>query len=175
MKRGAGALFLGVTMSACMAAEPAQVVVDVTTTNSAAAEPTVLADADLDTVTAAGVLVNVNSVVAALGGRARTLTNADTFAVVGKRFDLGVGLTFGHGYACCGEDADVKVGSAVLGVGEIVREGTRGLKSDDGISAQGLAAGYVVALSFHEPLLKLGELRPALADVRSKLRGTGAQ
>lgn len=139
-----------------------------------AAEPRVLDDLELDGVTAAGVFVDVDSVAAAFGDRTRTLTDARTVAVPGGWFDLGVGLTLGHGFACCGEAADVAVGSTAVGVGDIVHRGTRAFKDHDGISAQGLSAGYVVAVSFNEPLLS-HNLRPALASVRSKLRDSGAE
>jgi hypothetical protein len=117
----------------------------------AAAGPQLLEDQQLDAVTAGGVLVDVSSFAGAFGDRARTLTDAKTFAVIKRNYDLGVGLTFGHGYACCGEPAAVEVGSSVLGVGDIVRRGTRALKYDDNSHAQGLSAGYVVALTFKEP------------------------
>jgi hypothetical protein len=142
------------------------VVLAMTTSASLADEPTVLSDLELDAVTAAGVFVDVNSFVAGIGNRTRTLTDADTFAVTGERYDLGVGLTLGHAYACCGEDADVEVGSTASGVGDIVRRGTRTFKADDGVSAEGLSAGYVIALSFKEPLLRSREVRPALDDLR---------
>jgi hypothetical protein len=146
----------------------AAVVLVLTTSAGVAQEATVLTDRDLDAVTAAGVAVDVNSLAAAFGDRTRTLTDADTFTVAGKSFDLGVGLTLAHAYGCCGEEADVEVGSSALGAGEIVRHGTRALKYDDGYSAQGLAAGYVIVLTFNEPLLR--ELGPTLDDAANELR-----
>ena len=151
----------------------AAVVLVMTTSAGVADEATVLTDLELDAVTAAGVLAEVNSLASAFGDRTRTLTDADTFAVTGKSFDLGVGLTIGHGYGCCGEEADVVVGSAVDGVGQIVRRGTRNVKYDDGHSAQGLAAGYVIAVSLKQPLLR--ELRPALDEVRDGLRSAAGK
>ena len=153
----------------------AAVVLGMTTSAGVAEELTVLSDLELGAVTAAGVLVDVSSTAVARGDLTRILTDADTFAVIGEKFDVGVGVTLGHAFACCGEDADVEVGSAVLGVGDIVRRGTRALKHDDGSSAQGLSAGYVVAVSFNEPLLMPGELRPALANARSVIRGSAAK
>lgn len=128
----------------------------------AAADPRVLGDLELDGVTAAGVFVDVDSIAAAFGDRTRTLTDARTVAVPGRLFDLGVGLTFGHGFACCGNAADVEVGSTVRGAGDIVHRGTRVSKSHDGISALGLSTGYVVAVSFNQPLLSVKQ-RPPLA------------
>jgi hypothetical protein len=148
----------------------AAVVLGMTTSPSLADEPMVLSDQQLDAVTAAGVLVDVDSFATAFGDRIFPLTKSDTFAVKEKGYDLAVGLTLGHAYACCGEKADVDVGSTASGVGDIVRRGTRTLKADDGISAEGLSAGYVVALSFKEPLLRAWVQRPTLDGLRS---GTG--
>jgi hypothetical protein len=145
----------------------AAVVLVLTTSAAVAQEATVLTDSELDAVTAAGVAVDVNSLAAAFGDRTRTLTDADTFTIVGNSFDLGVGLTLGHAYGCCGEQADVVLGSSALGAGEIVRQGTRVLKYDDGYAAEGLSSGYVIALSFKEPLLR--QLRPALDEAANSL------
>lgn len=116
-----------------------------------AAEPRVLGDLELDGVTAAGVFVDVDSVAAAFGDHTRALTDARTVAVPGRWFDLGVGLTRGQGFACCGEAADVEVGSTAVGMGDIVHRGTRAFKRNDGFLALGLSAGYVVAVSFRKP------------------------
>lgn len=153
----------------------AAVVLGVTTSASMAKEPAVLSDFDLDAITAAAVAVDVGSIAVTRGDRTRLFTAADTLAVAGEDFDLGVGLTFGHGFACCGDEAEVGVASAALGVGEIVHSGTRTLKHDDGVVAQGLSAAYVVALSPHEPLLRLRNLRPALADVGNRLRPSATE
>lgn len=138
-----------------------------------AAEPRVLGEAALDGVTAAGVFVQVDSAAAAIGDRTRTLTDARTLTLPGSWFDLGVGLTLGHAFACCGEDADVAVGSTATGAGDIVHRGTRAAKHDDGTSAEGLSAGYVVAISFRQPLLSQN-LRIPLESVRRQPRASGA-
>lgn len=138
----------------------------------AAAEPQLLEDQQLDAVTAGGVLVDVNSFAGASGDYGRTRTDAKTFAVVGPSYDLGVGLTFGHSFACCDQAAAVEVGSSVLGVGDIVNRGIGSSKYNDGHSVQGLSGGYVVALKIKEPFL---QLRAALADASSKLRDSGAE
>jgi hypothetical protein len=126
------------------------------------AEPTVLSDSELDAITAAGVLVDVRSVVAAFGDATRTLTDAKTFAIAGEGFDLGVGRTVGQALACCGEEADVEVGSAVFGVGNIVRRSTRAVKNGNRFLVHGLSAGFVVAVSFDGRLAALRDVRPAL-------------
>ena len=149
------------------------VVLVMTTSASLAEEPTVLSDQELDTVTAAGAFVDVASFAHGFGDRVFPFTDSDTFAITGKSYDLAVGLTLGQAYACCGEAADVDVGSTVTGVGDIVRRGTRYFKADDGISAEGLSAGYVVALSLKDPLLRSAlvmpkDLRNVTSDLQAK-------
>jgi hypothetical protein len=131
-----------------------------------AAEPQVLSDLELDAITAAGVLVDVSSFAAGLGDGARTHTDAITFALSGERFDLGIGFTVGQALACCGEKADVDVGSAVLGVGDFVHGATHTVKHFSPFLIRGFSMGFVLAVSFkslvrdqHLPMLR--ELRPA--------------
>jgi hypothetical protein len=143
----------------------AALVLGMSTSASFAGEPKVLSDLELETVTAAGVLVDVNSVAAAFGDSTRSFTDANTSVIDGKSLDLGIGLTTGQALACCGEDASVQIGSAVQGVGDIVQRGTRVLRYDDGISVEGLSAGFVVAVSYKDPLTAAQELRPALLSV----------
>lgn len=153
------------------------IVLGLMTPGSVVAEPKVLADWELDSITAAGVLVDVSSIAAALGDFAKTKTDADTFAFGGKTLDLGIGITIGQALACCGEDADVEVGSAVLGIGDIVHGTTHRVKHDGRHLAYGLSVGFVVALSFEdhfatardEHLAMLKELRAALADFHFEL------
>jgi hypothetical protein len=143
----------------------------------AMAEPQVLADWELDSITAAGVLVDVSSIAAALGDFAKAKTDANTFAFDGKTLDLGVGITMGQALACCGEEADVEVGSAVLGIGDIVHGVTHAVEHDGRPLAYGLSLGFVIALSFdrhfaldrEEHLAMLQELRAALADFHFEL------
>jgi hypothetical protein len=143
----------------------------------AMAEPKVLADWELDSITAAGVLVDVSSIAAALGDFAKAKTDADTFAFDGKTLDLGVGITMGQALACCGEEADVEVGSAVLGIGDIVHGFTHRVEHDGRSLAHGLSVGFVLAMSFENHsatvrdahLAMLKELRAALADFHFEL------
>jgi hypothetical protein len=143
----------------------------------AMAEPQVLADWELDSITAAGVLVDVSSIAAALGDFAKAKTDADTFAFGGKHLDLGVGITMGQAIACCGKDADVEVGSVVLGIGDIVHGVTHAVEHDGGPLAYGLSVGFVIAMSFKkhpatvrdEHVAMLKELRAALADFHFEL------
>jgi hypothetical protein len=150
----------------------AAAVVGLATSAGAAGEPTVLSDLELDAVTAAGVLLDVSSIAAALGDFANANTDANTFAFDGKTLDLGVGTTIGQALACCGEDADVEVGSAALGIGDIVHGVTHAVEHDGRPLAYGLSVGFVIALSFKEHpatvrderVAMLEELRAALAD-----------
>lgn len=171
MKKAAAAVVLGITTSACAAPEPAAVMESMTRPTGVAAGPTVLADSQLDSVTAAGVLVDVNSIAVALGDFAHAQTDANTFAFSGKYLDLGVGITEGRAFACCGEDADVEVGSAVLGVGDIVHGAAYSIEHDGLPRAYGLSAGFVVALSLERQRLRLQELRGALGQLRDALGG----
>jgi hypothetical protein len=59
----------------------------------------------------------------------------------------------------------VQIGSAVQGVGDIVQRATRVLRFDDGISVEGLSAGFVVAVSYKDPVTAAQELRPALLSM----------
>jgi hypothetical protein len=161
----AAAAVLGLTTSACAAPEPGAAVVNGTRSAGGIAQPTVLADSELDSVTAAGVLVNVGSFATALGDFADTRTDANTFVFGGEHFDLGVGITTGQAFACCGEDADVEVGSAVLGIGDIVHGVAHGIEHDRGLPAYGFSVGLVVAISFEKRLAMLEELRAALTDL----------
>jgi hypothetical protein len=147
----------------------AALVLGMTTSISVAGEPKVLSDLELETITAAGVLVDVNSIAAAFGDSTRSFTDANTSVTEGKSLDLGIGLTTGQALACCGEDASVQISSAVQGVGDIVQRGTRVLRFDDGISVEGLPAGFVVAVSFKDPLTMVQELHPMLMNVHSDL------
>jgi hypothetical protein len=139
----------------------AAVMLGLTSSVGVAGEPRVLSDLELQRVTAAGVFVDVSSIATAFGGRAHTVTNANTFVVKGKWLDLGIGVTAGQALACCGEEADVEVKSAVLGRGDSVYGGARVLRYDDGIASHGSSAGFVVAVSYKDLGGWLGKLGPA--------------
>jgi hypothetical protein len=153
-------------------AAAAAVLLVMMTPTGLAAEPRVLGEPELDGVTAAGVFVGVDSVAAALGDRTFVFTDSRTVTIPGTWFDLGIGLTLGQGYACCGEAADVAVGSTAVGAGDIVRQGTRQSSRDDGVLAQGLSAAFVVTVSLKQPLLS-HSTRPAVPAVRTELRDSG--
>jgi hypothetical protein len=155
------------------------------TTSAVADERTILSDLELDAITASGVLVDVDSIAAALGDLAHTRADADTL-VINEDFDLGVGFTIGQALACCGEDADVEVGSTVLGVGDIVHGTTHHVEHEGRRLAYGFSVGLVLAMSFENApatvrvahLAMLNALRSALADFHFELPDTvmaGAQ
>ena len=146
-------------------------------TSAVADEPMVISDYELDSITAAGILIDVNSVVAALGDFGNTRTDASTSVFSGEHLDVGVGITTGQALACCGQYADVEVGSAVLGTGDIVHGTTHRVKHDGRRLAYGLSVGFVLAASFENHsatvrdahLVMLQELRAALADFHFEL------
>lgn len=143
-------------------------------------EPTVLADAELDSITAAGVAVDVASFAAGTGDLALVSTDADTVAMRRRTYDLGLGFTRGLALACCGEEADVEVGSVVAGSGDYVRGVVHAGENDDDTGrrwAYGYSVGFVLALSFRkhwaidhgEREAIVGELQATYADLRTQL------
>jgi hypothetical protein len=130
------------------------------------AQPKVLSNSELDAITAAGILVEVDSFSMAIGDVGRARTDAKTFAFGGRYVDLGVGITRGQALACCGEEADVEVGSEVLGIGDLVQGVTHAVEHDGLLLAFGLSAGLVIAVSFDDRPAMLRGLRPGLADFR---------
>jgi hypothetical protein len=147
LKCAAMAVIISMTTSACATPEPANVVPNDMKSARGSAEPTVLADLQLDSVTAAGVLVDVSSIATALGDFGDARTGANTFVVGGEYLDLGVGTTMGQALACCGEDADVAVGSAAVGAGDMVHGITHSVEHDGRFLDLGLSVGFVLALS----------------------------
>ena len=116
------------------------------------ADPKVLSDLELDAITAAGVLVDVSSVAAASGDLTRTATDAKNFAFAAKHLDLGIGFTKGQALACCGDDAEVNVDSAAVGIGDIVHDIAHAVEHDGRPLAYGLSVGFVIAVSLKEYL-----------------------
>jgi hypothetical protein len=134
------------------------------TTSAVADEPTVLSDFELDAITAAGVLVDVDSFAAALGTFGDARTDANTFAFDGEDFDVGIGITTGQALACCAEGTDVEVGSTVMGVGDIVHGVTHRVKNDSRGFARGFSRGFVLALSFEEHFAKVRDQHVKVRD-----------
>lgn len=150
--------------------------------DSVAAEPRVLADWELDSITAAGVLLDVNSIAAALGDFASTRTDANIFTLHSDdlNLDTGVGVTTGQAFACCGEDADVEVGSTAVGMGDYVRGITHTIGQDGSERhrfARGFSLGFVLAISSNSHFANareehgamLEQLRAALSGFRVEL------
>jgi hypothetical protein len=133
------------------------------------AEPKVLSDFELDAITAAGILVDVDSFSMAIGDVGRAGTDAKTSAFAGNQLDLGVGLTHGRAFACCGKNAEVEVGSAVLGIGDIVHGVTHAVEHDGRPLAYGFSVGFVMAVSFAKHLATVEKLSTAQADFRPEL------
>jgi hypothetical protein len=137
------------------------------------AQPKVLSNFELDAITAAGILVDVGSFSAAFGDLTRTRTDARTVAFAGKHLDVGIGTTKGQALACCGENAEVEVGSAVRGIGDIVHGAAHGIEYDGPPLEYGFSMGFVVAVSFEKHLAMVEKLRAAAAEFRPELSMPG--
>ena len=147
-------------------------------------EPTVLAELELDSITAAGVAVDVGSFAVARGDLTLAFTDADTIALSREAYDLGLGFTRGFALACCGKEAAVEVGSVAVGSGDIVRGTTHSPDQDGGDGSRwalGHTLGFVLALSFKKNWggtsgqrdAIVGELNATYADLDTQLRGGG--
>jgi hypothetical protein len=134
-------------------------------------EPRVLSDPELATITAAGVLVDVSSVAAALGDLGIAVTDANTRVYGGEQMDVGIGITIGQAFACCGENTDVEVGSSAVGVGDIVHGVAHGVEHEGRLFAYGLSMGFVVALSFDEYPVDPDQHRAMLEELHAALVG----
>jgi hypothetical protein len=87
----------------------------------AIAEPRLLADVEMDAVTAAGVMVEVGAYARALGAIARTRTDARALtSKLMEGVEIGAGFAEGQAFACCGEGSSVAVGSGAAGSGDAV-------------------------------------------------------
>jgi hypothetical protein len=86
----------------------------------AMAEPKPLADAEMDSVTAAGVVVEVDAYAWALGAIATARTEARVLTRSTKeRVEVAAGFAEGLAYACCGEESSITVGSKAAGGGDV--------------------------------------------------------
>lgn len=123
------------------------------------AGPQVLRDSELDAVTAAGVLVAVDSTVNAVGDHTVADTNASTSIRGGPFVQVGVGFGDGNAAACCGIESDVALDSTAVGAGDLVFGKTytvefRGASYAVGGGFASFAFGYtgalVLAMSFED-------------------------
>ena len=152
----------------------------ITTPCFAIAEPRLLADAEMDAVTAAGVVVEVDAYARALGRLASTRTDAHALTSrLGDGTEVSAGFAEGHAFACCGKGSSVAVGSSAAGGGDVVYGGSfshvfhgAALTSDGAI--QRFAFGYSAALlltASSDRLLSAHALDGALGDLSRKLGG----
>lgn len=176
-------VLLGMMTSACAAPEFRAVAAG-GTGMAATTEPMVLADLELASITAAGVVVDVGSFAVARGDLTLASTDADTIALSREAYDLGLGFTRGFALACCGKKAGVEVASVAVGSGDIVRGTTHssGQNGDDGGRwVVGHSLGFVLALSFKKNWggtsgqreAIVGELNATYADLDTQLRAGG--
>lgn len=126
------------------------------------AEPKTLTESQMDSLTAAGIHIEVRAFASAFGRDAIARTRA--FAATGiteERIDVGVGFAEGQAFACCGSESDVAVHSRASSSGDIVRSTTydfelRGaavtLDGEASYFAYGYTAAFLVALSLDDRL-----------------------
>jgi hypothetical protein len=124
-----------------------------------AADPQVLADSELDAVTAAGVLVDVSSVAHAVGDHLVADTGAYTVVRAEPVIQVGIGFTEAYASACCDEESDVVVDSIAVGAGDIVhgrrytaefRGATYNVGEGFSYFTYGYSAAFVLAISFED-------------------------
>jgi hypothetical protein len=123
------------------------------------AEPQVLADSELDVVTASGVLVNVGSVANAIGDHIVADTSSYTSARTEGLIEVGVGVSDGYALACCGGESDVVLDSTAVGAGDLVygktytaefRGAAYSVDGGFGYFAYGYTAAFLLAISFED-------------------------
>jgi hypothetical protein len=118
---------------------------------AAKAEPQVLTVAEMDTITAAGALVDVTTLAAGLGNHATAVTDAQTIVIDSPWMSAAIGWGVGEVVACCGPLSAVQVRTSVRGEGDLVRRRAVQLERDNGVLEVGLATGWVVAISRMRP------------------------
>jgi hypothetical protein len=85
-----------------------------------AAEPARLTGAQMDTVTAGAVAVEMAASAIADGPNAQAHTSTSTTVISTPKNIVDIGLGFGRAYACCGSSADTGVRTAYYAEGDIV-------------------------------------------------------
>jgi hypothetical protein len=142
-----------------------------------AADPRVLADSELDVVTAAGVLVSVESIANAVGDHLVAGTSAYTSVRTKDLIEVGVGFSDGYAAACCGEESDVVLDSTAVGAGDLVYSKTytvefRGATYAAGGGfnhfSYGHTAAFLLAISFEDGFEMV---QPAIEEPRGDLPG----
>jgi hypothetical protein len=142
------------------------------------AEPRTLADVEMDAVTAAGVVVEVDAYARALGTIAVTRTDARALTgIIEEGIEIGAGFAEGQAYACCGNGSSVVVGSSAAGGGDVVYGGSFShVFHGAALTAEGVlerfAFGYSAALLLTASSDGLLNSR-ALGDLSRKLIGGG--
>jgi hypothetical protein len=114
---------------------------------AAKAEPQVLTVAELDTITAAGASVDVDTFAAAFGNDATAVTDVRTLVIDSPWVSAGIGWGVGAAVACCGPASSVDVRASVHGEGDLVRGRAVQLERDNGVLAVGVATGWILAIS----------------------------
>ena len=112
------------------------------------AEPQVLSVAEMNTVTAAGPVVDVNTFAAALGNYANTMTDVRTLVIdlpgVPSRVRAGA---LARRSPACGPASAVGVGTSVSGEGDVAQGRTTEVRRDNDVLAVAVTMGWVLAIS----------------------------
>lgn len=110
----------------------------------AKAEPRVLSSAELDSVTAGAVSVQVDASASTIGAHAETLTDARTTAITTPLFDLAYGTGQSRAVACCGPEAGAFATTSAIGQGDVVLAGRVDGEHRNGASMTAASASWVV-------------------------------
>jgi hypothetical protein len=160
----------------------AALLVGITAPCVAMAEPRTLADVEMDAITAAGVVVEVDAYARALGTIAVTRTDARALtSIIEEGIEIGAGFAEGQAYACCGNGSSVVVGSSAAGGDDVVYGGSfshvfhgAALTSDGALRrfAFGYSAALLLTVS-SDALLSARALDGALGELGRKFIGGG--
>jgi len=127
------------------------------------AEPQVLTPAQMDNVTAGGV-VDVAAFAGASGDFARALTDTDTKLVVGPWYEVGQGIAVATSLACCGSDAETVAATSAVGADENVRSSTHMDQGGFFVVAFSVVTIFVISRTpggvFHTASLAGAEMSP---------------
>ena len=106
-----------------------------------------LTETELDGVSAAGVGVDVETMAFATGQFGQTATDLVTGIVANGPVVIGYGFGVGEAIACCGPDAEVRLGTSLSGTGDYVFQDSFTAYGDHGGLKSGVTNGLVLALS----------------------------
>jgi hypothetical protein len=148
----------------------------------ASAEPRLLANVEMDTVTAAGVVVDVRAYAHALGAIAHTRTDARALtSLIEGGIEIGAGFAEAQAYACCHIGSLLVAGSSAAGSGDVAYGGSfthvfHGAALTANGAVERFVFGYSAALlltASSDGLPNSRTLNGALGDLSEKVIGGG--